>query len=128
VVLSNQSQSQVDSFDVEVYEVKPGDTYASISRYRYRSDRYQHALARFNKERSAQLENLRVGASVYLPPVAYLEKKYRAMIPGLPAEEVSAPPKDAGGHAPTAVNPSGRAGAVQSDWRPARTRTGRQQP
>jgi hypothetical protein len=117
VVFKNQGNANVESFDVEVYQVKPGDTYASISRYRYRSDRYQHALARFNKERDARLENLQGGATVYLPPMAYLERKYHALVPGLEETKDNAPVAPAGTRQGTA-----NGGAAQADWKPARPR------
>lgn len=124
VVLQNQSHANVDSFDVEVYQFKTGDSYAAISKFRYRNERYQHALARFNKERNAQLENPQVGMSIYLPPVAYLERKYGNLIPGLPSDNVV--PATGDGIGTRVEKPaSARTGStstppVQADWRPVR--------
>lgn len=80
-----RAPAQVESFDMEVYVLKPGDTYATISQLRYRSDRYQNALAQFNRERDPRLAAPQPGMAVYLPPAGYLERRFG--VPN-PASEV----------------------------------------
>lgn len=79
-----RASAQVESFEMEVYVLKPGDTYATVSQMRYRSDRYQNALAQFNRERDGRLSSPQAGMSVFLPPAGYLERRYGVANPAAP--------------------------------------------
>jgi hypothetical protein len=68
---------QVNSFDVEAYQVQAGDTYATISQAKYRTDRYQYVLAMYNRRFDPALTTPVVGKRIYLPPVEYLEQLLR---------------------------------------------------
>ncbi|MCS6977768.1 MAG: LysM peptidoglycan-binding domain-containing protein [Gemmatales bacterium] len=85
----------VESFDLEVYLWKQGDSYATVSQHRYRSDRYQDALARFNRERDPRLANPQPGMAIFLPPAGYLERRYGVAMPG------REPPAGSGRNAPS---------------------------
>jgi LysM repeat protein len=103
--------AHVESFDLEIYTVRPGDTYASISQLRYRSDRYQQALVQFNRERDPRLAELRPGMIVYLPPAGYLERRYG--VPAPPASAADVPPGlPAPGRSPPAPAPGTQERAV----------------
>jgi LysM repeat protein len=86
-----KAPAQVESFDMEVYVMKAGDTYATVSQLRYRSDRYQTALAQFNRERDPRLANPQVGMAVFLPPAGYLERRFGVPGPGASPAPMSPP-------------------------------------
>lgn len=114
--------AHVESFDLEVYVWKAGDSYATVSQHRYRSDRYQQALARFNRERDPRLANPQPGMAVYLPPAGYLERRYGVPSPGT---EAVSPSRSATNTPTTSPRPSlpesEEGGAIQqvADFRPA---------
>jgi hypothetical protein len=113
--------AHVESFDLEVYLWKPGDTYGTVSQHRYRSDRYQEALARFNRERDPRLANPQPGMAVFLPPAGYLERRY-----GVSAPSGGSSPRPNPRTSPGSVSDPQGASAVESspiqqvaDFRPA---------
>lgn len=108
-----KAPAQVESFEMEVYVLKAGDTYASISQMRYRSDRYQNALAQFNRERDSRLATPQTGMAVYLPPAGYLERRYGVANPASDA---------ATGGAATRPAASWNAGNKDKDVQPAAAR------
>jgi hypothetical protein len=112
-----RAPAQVESFDMEVYILKPGDTYASISQLRYRSDRYQGALAQFNRERDPRLATPQPGMTVYLPPAGYLERRFG--VPN-PAPDTSTGIKSAVVRPP--ASETSRAGGSGRDFQPTSAR------
>jgi hypothetical protein len=90
------------SFDVDLYEPRPGDTYEAVAREFYNDARYAAALKEFNRSRA-----LTAGTQVEVPPIHVLKKRY----PGL-----------LGGTAPAAATPASRPAVVPAsatdDWRP----------
>lgn len=98
--------AKVESFDVEVYVARAGDTYASISNAKYSSDKYQQALALFNRERDPRLETPQPGRPIYLPPKDYLERRFNAAIPGLAPPPTSRPATAIPVRSESPVNPA----------------------
>ncbi len=92
---------RVESFDVETFFARPGDSYASISLAKYQTEQYQHALAMFNRERDPSLATVQPGRPVRIPPRDYLERHYGRYLPsagtpaanraGMPASNLGAP-------------------------------------
>lgn len=78
---AGSSSVEVRSFDYELYQPQPGDTFATISLAKYKSDRYHQALAQFNRERDPQMVAPQPGKPVLIPPVDYLESRYPLAIP-----------------------------------------------
>jgi hypothetical protein len=123
---------RVESFDVETYEAKSGDTFASISKAFYYGDKYKDALLKFNREyHQAAPEITRdppvlgAGQRVVIPPLWVLEKRYAELIPdlkpirdgqppvlGTPQPEAAAPPageRTSRSESPAVIPASGRA-------------------
>ena len=97
VVLTGPGQSggvPVEAYDVRRYLVRPGDTFASISQSYYHTDRYQDALAQYNREQDPSLETLQPGKIVFLPQADYLERRYLTSSAGraAPAGSAAVPP------------------------------------
>jgi nucleoid-associated protein YgaU len=67
-------------FDEARYPVRQGDTYASISKLKYGSDRFAEALGLYNRERDPRLTTPQAGQIVFVPPAEILEKRYRSAI------------------------------------------------
>jgi len=72
----------VVSYTEETYVAAPGDTFQSISRAKYASDRYARALYLFNRSHPLAEEDLPQDAplkakqKVYLPPPEILDSRY----------------------------------------------------
>ncbi len=81
----------VEEFDVEHRVARVGDNYANLSQAKYQTEKYQQALAMFNRERDPRLIDPIPGQPVYLPEARYLEARFRSAIPGLAAGEAPAP-------------------------------------
>ena len=113
---------QVESYDEETYLAKQNDTFASISRQHYQSDKYERALLQFNRNHPRAADSvrqdppvLREGQPVYIPPLRVLERQYAAVIPDhipLPPPVAPAP---VAGQAP--VSSVGAAGSSQGLYR-----------
>jgi LysM domain len=76
-----------DSFLEEEYRLQTGDTFASVSRRFYFSDKYSIALQQYNREYPIGSPNLKqdpprlaAGTVVWIPPIRVLEKRYPTMI------------------------------------------------
>ncbi|MCS7168639.1 MAG: LysM peptidoglycan-binding domain-containing protein [Gemmatales bacterium] len=67
---------EVFEYEVQRYQVRPGDTWELLSRWRYGSERFAQALAAYNRERDPGLARLDVGASIFLPPAEVLQRRY----------------------------------------------------
>jgi hypothetical protein len=122
---------RVESYEVETYQARSGDTLAGISKTYYYGDKYKDALLKFNREfhqPSPELlrdpPELTAGQQVVIPPLWVLEKKYAALIPnlkpirdtqppvlGTPVPEKSGPPADerTSRSAPVVIQASGQA-------------------
>jgi nucleoid-associated protein YgaU len=95
------------SFDEARYPVRAGDTYASISKLKYGSERYAEALALYNRERNPRMTVPQAGQVVMVPPAEILEKRYRTAIntgSAAPAEGTVAGRPDARRETPVAYN------------------------
>ena len=92
------NKPKVDVFSVEEYAVQPGDTFATISKAKYQSDKYAEALRLFNANdallsdagRDAAVK-LQPGQSITIPDLTILEKRYNHVIKGLPPGGALAP-------------------------------------
>jgi hypothetical protein len=90
MVAPRPQQTQVESYDEQMYRCQPNDTFQSISTRFYLSDKYDKALLLFNRSHPLGCAGcrqeppiLRPGENVYLPPLFILEKRYSASIPDL---------------------------------------------
>ena len=79
---------QVDSYDEETYVCKSNDTFLSISRQYYQTEKYERALLLFNRNHPRATDAirqdppvLRDGQPVYIPPLRVLERQYASVIP-----------------------------------------------
>jgi hypothetical protein len=87
----------VESYDEETYRPRPDDTFASISKRFYQSDRYAQALLLFNREHPRAAEGIRrdppaiSGQAVYIPPIHVLERRHADVIQGAEPPPPSAP-------------------------------------
>jgi hypothetical protein len=77
----------VESFTEEAYPCKPGDTFESISREKYRTPKYAKALLQFNQAHplagdglQGPAPELKIGQAVYVPPICILERRFPAAI------------------------------------------------
>jgi hypothetical protein len=92
---------RVESYDEETYRPRPDDTFASISKRFYQSDKYAQALLLFNREHPRAGDGIRrdpptlSGQAVYIPPIGVLERRHADVIPNIEP-------------APTAPSPVGR--------------------
>jgi hypothetical protein len=84
------SMPTVESYDEETYRVRAGDTFESISRVHYQSEKYAKALLFFNRSHPLAGDAFRqdqpvlqAGQPIYLPPTSILEKRYGNVIQGL---------------------------------------------
>jgi hypothetical protein len=74
-------QVQVTATEIRSYTPKQGETYATISRLFYGHEKYEAALAQFNKERNARLASVWPGEPIKYPSdKEYLERKYPTLI------------------------------------------------
>ncbi|MBL8796491.1 MAG: LysM peptidoglycan-binding domain-containing protein [Planctomycetia bacterium] len=99
---------EVISFNEETHVCKPGDTFATIAKEKYYSEKYDRALLMFNRAHPMAADGirneppmLRPGAEVYIPPMNILERNYAALIPGL------VPVQQPGTGQPAVVGPLG---------------------
>jgi nucleoid-associated protein YgaU len=79
---ASRGSGNVLIYDREVYTLRPGDSYATISNAKYGSPRYAEALALYNREQNPRLSTPVAGQSVFVPPVDILERKYGSAITG----------------------------------------------
>jgi nucleoid-associated protein YgaU len=112
--------AQVDSFDEELYRVRPGDNFASVSRHFYQTDKYGQALLLFNRnhpQTSAGIRQeppvLQPGQMIFIPPTHVLERRYGPAIPELtplpgPTGPVPAP-AEVSGQRPSYASPAAAA-------------------
>lgn len=85
----NPSQPVVEAYDEVTYRTKAGDTFESIAKEKYESEKYGKALVLFNRNHFRPAEGigqepprLQAGQPVYIPPVYILERHYATAIPG----------------------------------------------
>ncbi len=98
---AGSSPVEVRSFDYELYQPQAGDTFATISLAKYKSDRYHQALAQFNRERDPQMVAPQPGKAVLIPPADHLESRYPQAIPGGVSSPKPMPEGAAGSRYPT---------------------------
>jgi hypothetical protein len=106
---------RVESFDEETYVCKSNDSFQSISRDKYTTDKYANALMTFNRAHPLAADGIRnepptlkAGQPVYIPPLEILEKRYPALIPDLqPRASIDPRPAVAAPQAPLATPASG---------------------
>jgi nucleoid-associated protein YgaU len=122
----------VVSYVEETYVCGPGDSFESISRAKYETDRYARALYLFNRshplagDELLQDDRLKAQQRVYLPPTEILESRYPGAIQAVkeasptdpPAVSVGASPRRA--DAPPAADPR----AAAPPMTPGRYRVG----
>jgi hypothetical protein len=89
---------QVESYDVETYRCKAGDSFDKISTKYYNTANYAQALLLFNINDPQATDNIRhtppimePGQPVYIPPAHILEKRYGTFIPGYKPQPAAAP-------------------------------------
>lgn len=70
--------ARVQVHDVQSYQVRGGETFASVSKTAYGSEKYANALLAYNREYSANrnLTNLQAGQTIMLPSAEFLQSKY----------------------------------------------------
>jgi nucleoid-associated protein YgaU len=77
---------QVESYDEETYPCQAGDSFRSISKDRYGSEKYERALLLFNRNHplagaAVQQEAPQLsGQSIYIPPARILDRYYASAI------------------------------------------------
>jgi hypothetical protein len=92
---TRQSSPDVVSYTEETYVANAGDSYQSISRAKYGTESYAHALYLFNRshplagEEVSQGENVKARQSVYLPPAEILQNRYAEAASGTKAGAAS---------------------------------------
>jgi hypothetical protein len=87
-VRATGSPAQVEHWDEEVHRCKTGDTYDSISKQHYNSEKYAQALRLFNRSHPQANDGVRadqplqLGWTIFLPPTWVLERRHGSAIPG----------------------------------------------
>jgi nucleoid-associated protein YgaU len=89
--LGQNTATQVEYFDLKLHRPRAGETYASIAKEQYGSERFEAALAAFNRDRDARLETVAPGRPVYVPPLEQLRRRYGNLIGPDSAAPRSAP-------------------------------------
>ncbi len=85
---TRQTKPDVVSYTEETYVANAGDSYQSISRKKYGTDSFAHALYLFNRshplagEEVTQGETVKPKQSVYLPPAEILQSRYAETVSG----------------------------------------------
>lgn len=102
---------QVESYDEELYRIKPGDTLEKISREHFNTDKYAEALKRWNANHPQASDKLRAdppqldaGQIVFIPPAYMLEKRHGKLIPGWKPNAEPEPSRTANASPSTAQN------------------------
>ncbi|MCS7022797.1 MAG: hypothetical protein NZU63_13340 [Gemmataceae bacterium] len=99
----------VTSYDVDIYEPKPGDTWESISREFYQDPRFAAALRNYNRNRP-----LAGGGPVDVPPLHVL-RRYMGSVPTSSVLSGAAPAAESA----SSVQPAGRTVATPDPWNAA---------
>lgn len=90
-VTTTPGRSFVQSYDLQSIVIRPNETFATLSAQVYGSERYQHALAEFLRDRDPRLAQLVPGQTVDVPPAEELERRFGRLIPPAGAPESRAP-------------------------------------
>ncbi|MDY3555788.1 hypothetical protein R5W24_004934 [Gemmata sp. JC717] len=93
------------SYDVDIYHVKDGDTYESISQEWYNSKKYATALRSYN-----QSQSLQGGRYVNVPPKYVLERQFPTVTGGTNGTRAAPPVDGANWSAPATKPPAGTSG------------------
>jgi nucleoid-associated protein YgaU len=110
---------QKDSWDLEIYQARTGDTYQSIARGYYKSENYGKALMFFNRDYDGQEADtskrdpaaIVPGQKIYIPPERILKRDYSSVIFDQPAGNAAS----TGGPSPTAAAPAGAGSGTQAE-------------
>ncbi len=77
-----------DNWDDRQYQSRQGETYQSIARDQYKSNRFAEALMDYNRDYPLATDTTRSnptvivpGQTIYLPPVRILQREYGSVIP-----------------------------------------------
>jgi hypothetical protein len=80
-------QAGVESYDEVTYVCRPNDTFRTISKLFFQTEKYERALALFNRAHPLAIDALRQnppllrpGDSVYIPEQRILDKNYQSVI------------------------------------------------
>lgn len=90
-VTTAPGRSFVQSYDLQSIVIRPNETFATLSAQVYGTERYQHALAEFLRDRDPRLTQLVPGQTVDVPPAEELERRYARLVPPANATEARAP-------------------------------------
>lgn len=93
-------------YEVQRYTAQPGETWESISRRKYGSERFARALAAFNRDRNPGLIAPMSGASILLPPADILQLRYPQLVNGA-SPPLSSPAATSGANALNALPTAG---------------------
>jgi len=81
---------KVQSYDEEIYQWKPGDSFAAVAQQYYHNPKYEKALLMFNRDHPMGAKGLvadppvpQVNEMVFIPPAKILESRYGSAIPDL---------------------------------------------
>jgi hypothetical protein len=76
------STATVMVHDMQSYQVRGGETFASVSQHAYGSDRYAAALQMYNRDYGPNrtVTTLQAGQMVMLPPLQFLQERYASAI------------------------------------------------
>jgi len=68
--------------DMQSYQVRGGETFASVSQHAYGSDKYAAALQMYNRDYgpNRSVTTLQPGQSVLVPPLQFLQERYASAI------------------------------------------------
>ena len=100
--------AQQGNWDDDLYQARSGETFPSIARDHYQSERYGQALMYYNRDyplatvaTQRDPATIAAGQRIYLPPTRILQRDYGSIIP----DPSAAPPASAAGQpaAPAAV-------------------------
>jgi nucleoid-associated protein YgaU len=90
-VTTTPGRSLVQSYDLQSIVIRPNETFATLSAQVYGTDRYQHALAEFLRDRDPRLTQLVPGQTVDVPPAEELERRFARLIPSASDAEARVP-------------------------------------
>ena len=89
---------QAEAYDLVTFTPRPGETYVTLSKQLYGSDRYATALKAYLEDYEPKLAALRPGVTLNLPPAEVLERRF--MRPIEQAGRIEPAPRDAGVNRP----------------------------
>lgn len=100
-------QIQVKTTEIRTYTPRQNETYTLISRQLYGHEKYDAALAQFNKDRDPKLATISPGQRIFYPNREYLEQTYPGLIGTASSSTSRRSPLDASGPTSQYVPPGG---------------------